>query len=53
MKIAAVPFHIWKSLVEKGGCKIADLPKTWDAFIDFFKPVQDGLRSRACATSTA
>src|SRR5579864_547852 len=25
MKIAAVPFHIWKSLVEKGGGKIADL----------------------------
>ena len=41
MKIAAVPFHIWKSLVEKGGAKIADLPKTWDAFLDFFMPVQD------------
>ena len=45
MKIAAVPFHIWKSLVEKGGGKIADLPKTWDAFMDFFKPVQKGLRA--------
>jgi multiple sugar transport system substrate-binding protein len=44
-KIAAVPFHIWKSLVEKGGGKIADLPKTWDAFMDFFKPVQKGLRA--------
>jgi multiple sugar transport system substrate-binding protein len=44
MKIAAVPFHIWKSLVEKGGSKISDLPKTWDAFMDFFKPVQQGLR---------
>ena len=44
MKIAAVPFHIWKSLVEKGGAKISDLPKTWDAFMDFFKPVQKGLR---------
>jgi len=46
MKIAAVPFHIWKSLVEKGGSKIADLPKTWDAFLDFFMPVQDGLRAK-------
>ena len=46
MKIAAVPFHIWKSLVEKGGGKIADLPKTWDKFMDFFKPVQDGLRKQ-------
>jgi multiple sugar transport system substrate-binding protein len=45
MKIAAIPFHIWKSLVEKGGAKIADLPKTWDAFMDFFKPVQKGLRA--------
>jgi multiple sugar transport system substrate-binding protein len=46
MKIAAVPFHIWKSLVEKGGQKISDLPKTWDAFMEFFKPVQDGLRKQ-------
>jgi multiple sugar transport system substrate-binding protein len=45
MKIAAQPFHIWKSLVEKGGSKIEDLPKTWDAFMDFFKPVQKGLRA--------
>ena len=45
MRIAAVPFHIWKSLVEKGGSKISDLPKTWDAFMDFFKPVQKGLRA--------
>src|SRR6516162_8469863 len=45
MKIAAVPFHIWKSLVEKGGSKVSDLPKTWDAFMDFFKPVQKGLRA--------
>src|SRR6516162_10482682 len=45
MKIAAIPFHIWKSLVEKGGSKISDLPKTWDAFMDFFKPVQKGLRA--------
>jgi len=46
MKIAAVPFHIWKSLVEKGGQKISDLPNTWDAFMDFFKPVQDGLHKQ-------
>jgi multiple sugar transport system substrate-binding protein len=45
VRIAAVPFHIWKSLVEKGGSKISDLPKTWDAFMDFFKPVQKGLRA--------
>jgi ABC-type glycerol-3-phosphate transport system substrate-binding protein len=43
-KAAAVPFHIWKSLVEKSGHKVADIPQTWDAFHDFFRPVQDGLR---------
>jgi multiple sugar transport system substrate-binding protein len=43
-KAAAVPFHIWKSLVEKSGQKVADIPNTWDAFHNFFRPVQDGLR---------
>jgi multiple sugar transport system substrate-binding protein len=38
------PFHIWGSLVEKAGYKIADIPNTSDAFLDFFKPVQDSLR---------
>jgi multiple sugar transport system substrate-binding protein len=46
MKITGVPFHVWKSLVEKAGYKISDIPNTWDAFIDFFKPVQDKLRSQ-------
>jgi len=45
-KIAAIPFHIWISLVEKAGFKTSDIPKTWDAFLDFFKPVQDNLRKQ-------
>jgi multiple sugar transport system substrate-binding protein len=45
-KSAAVPFRFWKSLVEKSGRKLADVPQTWDAFVDFFMPVQDGLRKR-------
>ena len=40
------PFHIWGSLVEKAGYKRSDIPKTWDAFIDFFKPVQQKLRAQ-------
>ena len=36
--------HIWKSLVEKAGYKMDDIPKTWDAFYDFFKGVQTKLR---------
>jgi multiple sugar transport system substrate-binding protein len=46
MKAAATPFHIWRPLVEKAGYKISDLPKTWDAFIDFFKPVQKKLQEQ-------
>lgn len=43
---AVLPVHIWKSLVEKAGYKIADIPKTWDAFWDFFKEVQQKLRAQ-------
>ncbi|MGA8400999.1 MAG: ABC transporter substrate-binding protein [Stellaceae bacterium] len=41
---ATLAFHIWNSLVEKAGSKMADAPKTWDAFWDFFKPMQAKLR---------
>src|SRR5260370_7184543 len=46
MKITGVPFHFWRSLVEKAGYKISDIPNTWDAFLDFFRPVQDKLRAQ-------
>ncbi|HJU20416.1 MAG TPA: ABC transporter substrate-binding protein [Stellaceae bacterium] len=46
MKSAAVMFHIWKSLVEKGGLKVSDIPNQWDPFIDFFKPIQAKLREQ-------
>ena len=39
------PFHVWGSLVEKAGYKISDIPKTWDAFIDFFIPVSKKLQT--------
>jgi multiple sugar transport system substrate-binding protein len=45
-RAAVVPFHIWKSLVEKAGYKTSDIPKTWDSFLDFFKPVQAKLRDQ-------
>jgi multiple sugar transport system substrate-binding protein len=45
-RIGVVPFHIWKSLVEKAGYKTAEIPKTWDAFLDFFKPMQEKLRAQ-------
>jgi multiple sugar transport system substrate-binding protein len=38
--------HIWRSLVEKAGYKMTDIPKNWDAFYDFFKGVQKKLRDQ-------
>ncbi|HEY1260119.1 MAG TPA: ABC transporter substrate-binding protein [Stellaceae bacterium] len=45
-KMAAVPFHIWKSLVEKGGAKVSDIPDRFTAFLDFFRPLQQKLREQ-------
>jgi multiple sugar transport system substrate-binding protein len=42
---AMTPFHIWGSLVEKAGYKPADIPNKWDAFLDFFKPMQKKLQA--------
>ena len=46
VKQACAPFHIWGDLVTKAGFKLSDAPKTWDAFWDFFKPVQTELRAK-------
>jgi multiple sugar transport system substrate-binding protein len=44
--IGTLPNHIWRPLVEKAGYKMEDIPKTWDAYYDFFKEVQKGLRAQ-------
>src|ERR1700732_5006360 len=46
MKCSAVPFNIWRSLIEKAGYTVEEIPNTWDAFLDFFMPVQDKLRAK-------
>src|SRR6516162_3737815 len=38
--------HIWGSLVQKAGYTVEEIPKTWDAFYDFFKGVQKKLRGQ-------
>ncbi|HEY3908508.1 MAG TPA: ABC transporter substrate-binding protein [Stellaceae bacterium] len=43
---AVVPFHFWRDLIEKAGYKMSDVPAKWDAFIDFFQPVQKKLRDQ-------
>ncbi|HVC60336.1 MAG TPA: ABC transporter substrate-binding protein [Acetobacteraceae bacterium] len=45
-KTACVPFHIWGDLVEQAGYKLSDAPKTWNAYWDFFKPMQAKLREK-------
>jgi len=42
----ALPNHVWRPLIEKAGFKMADIPKTWDAYYDFFKEVQKKLREQ-------
>jgi len=41
-----LPNHIWRPLGEKAGYTMEDLPRTWDAFYDFFKEVQKKLRAQ-------
>jgi multiple sugar transport system substrate-binding protein len=45
-KTAAIPFHIWGDLVEEAGYKMSDAPKTWNAFWNWFKPMQAKLRDK-------
>jgi multiple sugar transport system substrate-binding protein len=43
---SVLPNHIWRPLVEKAGFSMEDVPRTWDAFYDFFKEVQKKLRAQ-------
>jgi ABC-type glycerol-3-phosphate transport system substrate-binding protein len=52
-RMTVISFHVWKSLLDKAGYKPADIPKTWDAFIDFFQPVQTKLRAQGMRNTTA
>jgi multiple sugar transport system substrate-binding protein len=45
-KGATLNLPVWKSLIEKAGYKVSDIPKTWDAFFDFFEPIQTKLRQQ-------
>jgi multiple sugar transport system substrate-binding protein len=45
-KGATLNIPVWKSLVEKAGYKIEDMPKTWDAYFDAFEPMQKKLRAK-------
>jgi multiple sugar transport system substrate-binding protein len=45
-KTACILFHVWGDLVEQAGYKMSDVPKTWSAFWDWFKPMQAVLRKK-------
>jgi multiple sugar transport system substrate-binding protein len=45
-KTACVPFHVWGNMVEEAGYRMSDAPKTWDAWWDWFKPMQATLRDK-------
>ena len=38
--------QVWRPLIEEAGFAAADMPKTQDAFFDFFQTVQDKLRAK-------
>jgi multiple sugar transport system substrate-binding protein len=38
--------HVWQPLVERAGHSMEGVPKTWDAYYDFFKDVQKKLRAQ-------
>ena len=38
--------HVWSSLVKQAGYEMEDIPKTWDAYYNFFKGVQKKLRDQ-------
>lgn len=46
IKAQALNIPMWRPLIEKAGYQMSDIPKTWDAFFDFFKPVQKKLRAK-------
>ena len=50
---AVRPNHVWRPLIEKAGYTMEDIPKTWDAYYDFFKQVQKKLRDQGTAKPVA
>ena len=46
IKCSTLMEQVWRPLVEEAGFSDADVPKTHDAYFDFFQTVQDKLRSK-------
>ena len=46
IKCSCLMEQVWRPLIEEAGFKDADIPKTHDAYFDFFQTVQDKLRTK-------
>ena len=46
IKCSTLMEQVWRPLIEDAGHSDADMPKTHDAYFDFFQTVQDKLRSK-------
>ncbi|MDR3534758.1 MAG: ABC transporter substrate-binding protein [Rhodopila sp.] len=46
IKCATLMEQTWRPMIEEAGFSDADIPKTQDAYFDFFQVVQDKLRSK-------
>ncbi len=46
MKQQALHYFAWRPMIEAAGFKVEDVPKTWDAYFDFFATVQKKLRAK-------
>lgn len=43
-KSSALNIPVWRSLIDKAGYKMSDMPRTWDAWFQAFEPMQEKLR---------
>lgn len=46
LKQQALHYFAWEPMLEKAGSKAADIPKTWNAFFDYFAGMQKKLRAK-------
>ncbi|HTZ77675.1 MAG TPA: ABC transporter substrate-binding protein [Stellaceae bacterium] len=46
LKQQALHYFVWRPMIEAAGYKVEDIPKTWEAYFDFFEGVQKKLRAK-------
>ncbi len=46
LKQQALHYFVWRPMIEAAGYELDDIPKTWEAYFDFFETVQKKLREK-------